>query len=741
MLINPMGPSPIQKIGESDNQYKNPPFDSFNDVAEDYGHVPQALLDWMVKDPLYVAQFPGLASCGLGGPQIKVMNLMGFCEWVAPVFGEPVSVLTVGTENVVDAAGCFHPGACPTILVPSNRAGSPATTSAHVTADPAQLGRSGSESLDEITPTSQSGIASSAPTTSILPSQVVSEPIAVTSEPPRTSLADAKSIDQIATPEDTPPQQTPASDPQGVGVGSITSIANLDDQNFIGSQMPAPGSSTIGIDDSTYSNPIVTTPPISNNSPSRLGQATLLSGDVPSSPTSPPLDQEWKAPPVDQVSSNSQTSFGGMSGPPVETLLNAQTPALLNDWATAEVQPQSVDASSESGTPLSNDKPATPADGANENWQVNVASLIMKAFGSAPGSAVFDGASPEAGTKPSPTERFPPSVLGTLDSAVPMKPTSLENDAVINSLSLQSSFLVKAESIGSPVIIAGNTIQPGSSVTISGTTYPLPSSSTGILVNGSPSPLPPPFDPAKSRPSASADVALASVTAAIIPGAPGITISGTTYSRPARGTKIFINGSPSPIPSNTLEQFLSLSSQAQIQQPSPPKGSPLPSNLPDTVQSQAALVIASQTLQAGQAITVSGKIISLPPTGTGQILVDGQTQALVPIMPTASGIVSAIIFTNSEESFTASLVEATSTTLAKNETRTTTSDNVESESRTANESGVAEAETGSPASEGSPNGTASEGSRAESLAVRNARKASWVNAWVPVLSILLAMLI
>ena len=44
-----------------------------------------------------------------------------------------------------------------------------------------------------------------------------------------------------------------------------------------------------------------------------------------------------------------------------------------------------------------NDEPATPGDPANENGQGNIASLIMMGFGSATGSGVPDGASPEAG--------------------------------------------------------------------------------------------------------------------------------------------------------------------------------------------------------------------------------------------------------------------------------------------------------------------------------------------------------
>ncbi|KAL9632657.1 MAG: hypothetical protein Q9204_003706 [Flavoplaca sp. TL-2023a] len=365
-----------QMPGYSDYLPANKPsIASFNDVAEDYGHVPQTLLDWMLKDPLNVAQFPDLAACLPGGPSIKVqyenaislalgatpytgMNVQESIKVqdenaVSPTLGgasytgmnvqEPVAALTISAENVVDVADCFNPGACPIIPVSNNRAGSPAIASAQVTANPLRLGDSGTKISDQTSPIYQNGVASNIPDIVILPTLAVLEPAGGISEPPRENSADDVAI------KDTTKQEIPAADP--------------------------------------------------------------------SSPTSPPLNQEWKAPSVDQVSSNSQVPFGGMSGPPVETLVDEQTPALLNDWATAEVQPQPVDTSSGSGTPFSNDKPATPGDRANENWQANLASLIMDAFGSAIGSTILGRASSNAESPASPTQRPLSSVLGTTTSA------------------------------------------------------------------------------------------------------------------------------------------------------------------------------------------------------------------------------------------------------------------------------------------------------------------------------------
>ena len=298
-IVSRPGCSPDQIIGESGYKYGNRPANipsftdpRFNDNAENFGHVLQAVLGWMLKDARCAAQFPGLASRRPGGPEIKPTNLCLLTP--SPAYVEVVSALTVATKNVVDGPGCFHPGACPTISTYNNQAGPPAIVSAQVTADFLQFGDSGTVTSDRTSPISQDGVASNAPSTLILPSQAVSEPAGGTSEPPGESSADEAPIDvdQIAAPENTPQPQTPAAGPQGVDVGSITSIATLDDQNVVRPQTPAPGSSTVGVDDSTYSNPKVTMTPIGNGSPSLLGQATLSSGDISSRPQALLLTKE-----------------------------------------------------------------------------------------------------------------------------------------------------------------------------------------------------------------------------------------------------------------------------------------------------------------------------------------------------------------------------------------------------------------------------------------------------------------
>ncbi|KAL8889343.1 MAG: hypothetical protein Q9215_003372 [Flavoplaca cf. flavocitrina] len=323
-----------QLPGHSDYLHTDKPWHtSFNDVAEDYGHVSQALLDWMLKDPHYVAQFPDLAACLPGGPSISVQydDIDIITATSAMNVQEPVAALTISAENIVDVAGCFNPGACSTSLTPDNHAGTPARASAHVTRDP-------------------------------------------------------------------PP------------------VANA---------------------------------PINYGSPSPSTQQSLSSGEIPSSPPSPPLDKEWKAPPTGQVSSNAQAPFGGMLGLPGKVPLDEQPTRSLKDWAAARTRPHSGDAMRSSGKPLSNNTPAAPDNQADVKSEANIASLIMDAFGSAIGSAVLGRASRKVESPASPTQRPTSSVLGITTSARNETRTNTSDNVESESGTRNRSGLEEAET-GSP---------------------------------------------------------------------------------------------------------------------------------------------------------------------------------------------------------------------------------------------------------------------------------------------------
>lgn len=248
-------------------------------------------------------------------------------------------------------------------------------------------------------------------------------------------------------------------------------------------------------------------------------------------------------------------------------------------------------------------------------------------------------------------------------------------------------------SSGAYYVVAGQTISPeGSAIEVAGVTYSLPSSGANVVINGASS-----YANAASTP---APVLLGSLTAAsflgvgyvvssqvLSPGGTAIEISGTTYSPPASGNTVFVNGAPTAIQNIALIEPTSIANA--VNTPSPvvfgsvtatpfiaggyilasqvlsPGGTAVEVSgttyslatfgntvfidgkpneyrgaaaAPLTVGSQtlnaaaasvAPLVIASQTLvPGGSAITVSGTTYSIPSSGTDSIVVNGQTISL-----------------------------------------------------------------------------------------------------------------
>lgn len=177
------------------------------------------------------------------------------------------------------------------------------------------------------------------------------------------------------------------------------------------------------------------------------------------------------------------------------------------------------------------------------------------------------------------------------------------------------------ESSGAYYIVAGQTLSPeGSAIEVAGVTYSLPKSGANVVIDG-----------ATSIPRASSTlspVAFGDVTAVPLlaggyvvasqtlnPGGPAITVSGTAYSLPASGNTVLINGKPTTFETAAADAIITLGSQIYTA----------------AAASAQPLVIASQTLiPGGNAITISGTTFSLPPSGTHNIVIDGQTASLAP---------------------------------------------------------------------------------------------------------------
>ena len=99
-------------------------------VNENFGYVPQTIIEWIAQQPDYVSKFPRIASCLPGGPSIKFLT-REFCPrpalparlpawWPANHlrFADPGSDLTFSSTVTIPGRGCFHPGVCPTPAAP-----------------------------------------------------------------------------------------------------------------------------------------------------------------------------------------------------------------------------------------------------------------------------------------------------------------------------------------------------------------------------------------------------------------------------------------------------------------------------------------------------------------------------------------------------------------------------------------------------------------------------------------------
>ena len=83
------------------------------------------------------------------------------------------------------------------------------------------------------------------------------------------------------------------------------------------------------------------------------------------------------------------------------------------------------------------------------------------------------------------------------------------------------------------------------------------------------------------------------------------------------------------------------------------------------------------------------------------VVVDGQAQTLMPVVPPGFDMVSDVVFTAGSISITADLIEASTTASTENEVEANINGELEAESVTTARTGVEEVETGNTASGGS----------------------------------------
>ncbi|KAL8900764.1 MAG: hypothetical protein Q9207_005535 [Kuettlingeria erythrocarpa] len=470
----------------------------FYGVAEDFGYVPQALLDWMLEDPSFVEEYPDLVSCLPGGPSIEVVSGDGFCFLNAPAIVEPVPALTVSTAFVVQGAGCFRPGACPTDPVSSEAAGSRITSPAAsapttATVDPLQLEVSASTSLAEHSPNIQTKVATSTSLTSV---EHAVPALDGGSKPPDTTSVEGASTanGHVTTSMEGQPQDQPKARPEDQTVGqSQQEIASLIMQGL----------------------GFVAASPVQ-------GPASPEAAQTITAPGGPPIAVPASTGAGGPLTTNFAAGNAASGGIAASVNFQATTSPVLDGNAA------SIVAGSSPPTGLRGPETQSPsgqsAEDGSQNQPVLIGSLSLS-----PGSSAI-------------------SISGTIYS-IPAHGTAV----IINGTPYP--LLVSEGTVGpdtEPIIVAGKTITPGSpAMTVSGATYALPADAASILVNGSPSPLPLSLGRTNDAPSmASAGTVKSPLLTAgqlVTPGDPAVVVSGTTYSIPPAATNLLINGSPSSL--------------------------------------------------------------------------------------------------------------------------------------------------------------------------------------------------
>lgn len=198
---------------------------------------------------------------------------------------------------------------------------------------------------------------------------------------------------------------------------------------------------------------------------------------------------------------------------------------------------------------------------------------------------------------------------------------------------------VLATPIGSSgeYVIAGQTLSPdGSAIVVSGTTYSLAHDSAFsevVVVNRVTSPLPTAVATAIANPTATAETDYILAGQTLVPGAPAITISGTTISLAAGGSTVYVNGIASILPtpgSGTLEiagieatAITIPSAQTVAGQGEIIVDGTTYALTPTLVSGTTEVVIGSQTLSPNAIITVGDATLSLAAGGTGVLVAEG----------------------------------------------------------------------------------------------------------------------
>ncbi|KAL8914316.1 MAG: hypothetical protein Q9171_001036 [Xanthocarpia ochracea] len=681
--------------------------DEFDGAPEDYGYIPQALIDWAVQDDKNL----GLASCLPGGPRIEPPDP---CNRSKPAFGLIVPDLTLSSAVTVDGDGCFNPVGCPTIKLSSLRSGNqaaPSVSAARTTVESVGLAEPMASILSS--KSSQTEISSSSAADAI---------VAAPGEKPNPDVASRTTTSAVQVQTQSQPQAPRQDQVSGKGSSNVGSQTEILRSSAAGAIVVTPGekpnpdvasrTTTSAVQVQTQSQPQAPRQDqASGKGSSTVGTNTKSRfADVVVSSSPPSSSSPLALPPIQQaeVQAGSQTLRPTIQSSSIYYVLDSATltpggPSLTISGNTYFV-PVSATALvvNDAATPIQNPG-YSPSD---------IASLIMGAFGpsNAPPvpptnldvgkpSVVDNWDHPEFEGSTYVQDRLPTTLKDATYS--PVMPTVLIIDGAISPLNPDSQ---SADYLKISSLVASLDLTPGAPpITVSGTTYSLPPDSTAISVNNSPSNIavntqggptpggliptssasaPPPnqdaiyADNSRSFLPLMTSIGLVNFPlvidgSTITPGAPTITVSGKAYSLPATLRGVYVNGVLSSLPEATARAPLIIgdltltpgaapitisgTAYSLSSTPNPTailvNGSPSPLPFQLTTPAQPGLVLGTQSLHVGSATTVSGVEISLPTGEIGEIVVGGTTRELPQLtesgkevpLTVAAGIVTATL--------------------------------------------------------------------------------------------------
>ena len=501
----PPPPSLISTV-PSPTSTSAPPLDTDN-VA--HGFLPSDIIPWMLKNPDYLTQYPGLASCLPGGPSIDFG--LG-CYEVAPETAGPVPDLTTGSAVTVEGVGCFHPGNCPAAST-SAPAAAPA-----VVVDAAHVSNTASANVvpaekPSVAVQSKSNEVPSQPSVSAQPKHTES-PLQPSVSPQIPPVIEAHSQ---ASPllQDIPtsvPQSKPASqESNGAPAPNPSRTASSAQPNPI-SKSP--------------STPIVPVIVISSTTFSLAPSASALVINGQTSPNALQIPSPSSAPsPSVNIGAIIMSAFGA---PPRSTKESAAAPEASS--------PQSTFSPATAILTLANSQVVT----AN-----SASAFIIKSQTLAPGSS-------------------PIILSGTTYSLAPEASAIIVNGHTSSLLPPPSPTTTPQGATPKTTpyffVISSQTLNPGSpAITLQGTTYSLAPAVSAIVVNGHTSPLLSPSSPLPPPPAAailtlanspqpltitanSASAFVVGGTQTLAPGSSAIVAQGTTYSLVPGGSAVVVNG-------------------------------------------------------------------------------------------------------------------------------------------------------------------------------------------------------